>query len=429
MEHHAQSVDDALIGGLSYKLKAGASYVTNRRSVSFFPQGGNSYSPNGVKVIKFNLTGDQWLDPSTFRIHFQLNNDNPALALEPLSWNPAVFFRRVRLLGGGQVIEDIDSFNRLSMMLQSVASEKEQMSIAAEGFGSYDERVALPADDHRKTFLSADHDKAGAVGESRRVLFKPHLGLLNQDKLIPIRYLPLQIELELVSNSTDCVYVSALHSSSWTISDCQVKCDLLTLDNALDNEYAALLLSGKSLPINFSSWNHTVQQTGGDKNFSVNISRALTRLKSVFVTLHKEGADAYLKECNQFYHPALNYNVPFNNHSEHQYWIQIGSQKWPEYPILSSSESYYQLQKTVGPHMNIFQRWYRGNKYIIGIDTEKISGAGFTGLNTKAGDLLTINFRDCDNNGVAASIPEKMFCALHYDAILNIRDNGVEVLE
>ena len=55
MEHHAQRIDDALIGGLSYKLKAGASYVTNRRSVSYFASGGNTYSPNGVKVMKFNL--------------------------------------------------------------------------------------------------------------------------------------------------------------------------------------------------------------------------------------------------------------------------------------------------------------------------------------------------------------------------------------
>ena len=49
MEHHAQSVDDALIGGLSYKLKPGASYVTSRRSVSYFASGGNTYSPYGVK--------------------------------------------------------------------------------------------------------------------------------------------------------------------------------------------------------------------------------------------------------------------------------------------------------------------------------------------------------------------------------------------
>ena len=55
MEHHAQSVDDALIGGLSYKLKSGASYVTNRRSVSYFAQGGNGYKPSGVRVMKFHL--------------------------------------------------------------------------------------------------------------------------------------------------------------------------------------------------------------------------------------------------------------------------------------------------------------------------------------------------------------------------------------
>ena len=98
MEHYAQSVDDALIGGLSCKLKPGASYVTNTRSVSYFASGGNTYSPHGVKVIKFNFAGDQWLDPSTFRVAFQLNNHNGntgggfPISVQPLSWNPAVFF-------------------------------------------------------------------------------------------------------------------------------------------------------------------------------------------------------------------------------------------------------------------------------------------------------------------------------------------------
>ncbi len=135
MEHHAQSADDALIGGLSYKLKAGASYVTNRRSVSYFASGGITYSPNGVKVMKFNLAGDQWLDPSTFRVAFQLNNNNGAnIRVQPLSWNPAVFFRRARLICGGQVVEDIDDFNRLSLMLTDLLPEDDQNDIACEGF-------------------------------------------------------------------------------------------------------------------------------------------------------------------------------------------------------------------------------------------------------------------------------------------------------
>ena len=92
-----QSVDDALIGGLSYKLKAGASYVTNRRSVSYFASGGNSYSPNGVKVIKFNLNGDQWLDPSTFRIMFQLNNTGNANLAEGATAKPLQPLSRILL--------------------------------------------------------------------------------------------------------------------------------------------------------------------------------------------------------------------------------------------------------------------------------------------------------------------------------------------
>ena len=65
----------------------------------------------------------------------------------------------------------------------------------------------------------------------------------------------------------------------------------------------------------------------------------------------------------------------------------------------------------------------------------KIRLAGFTGLNTKAGDMLTDNFRGCytyapDGTTISTySIPTRVFCALHYDAVLNIRDSGVELLE
>ena len=60
---------------------------------------------------------------------------------------------------------------------------------------------------------------------------------------------------------------------------------------------------------------------------------------------------------------------------------------------------------------------------------EKISGAGFTGLSTKAGDQSTINFKDCDAGNFVNSIPTRMFCALHYDAVLNIANNGTLLLD
>ena len=56
VEGHANSTDDYLIDGLSFKLPQGASYVTNRRSVSFFPSGSDTYAAtSGTKVIKIRL--------------------------------------------------------------------------------------------------------------------------------------------------------------------------------------------------------------------------------------------------------------------------------------------------------------------------------------------------------------------------------------
>ena len=74
MEAHAQSVEDNLIDSLSFELRAGASYVTDRRSVSFFPLGGNHYTSNGVRVIKIGLNGGQWLDPSTVKLFYTIQN-------------------------------------------------------------------------------------------------------------------------------------------------------------------------------------------------------------------------------------------------------------------------------------------------------------------------------------------------------------------
>ena len=444
MEHHAQSVEDALIGGLSYKLKPGASYVTNRRSVSYFASGGNQYSPTGVKVMKFNLTGDQWMDPSTFRVMFLLNNlGNPNAGLadarfvKPLHWNPAAFFRRARLIAGGQVIEDIDNFNRLSLMLTALLPEEQQLEIATEGFGSFDEKNDRTGDtegnqdaDERKEYRESDFNESGVVKRARRVLFKPMLGMFNQEKLIPLRYCPIQIELELVNNLADPVWIGTKgwpFEANWDITDIQCKCDLLTLDNSLENEYASHLLSGKTLPINFSSWNHTNQATNNDSDFSVHVNRALTRLKNVFVTLHHNDTADY-KEVNSFYHPmGSSMSQDYNFSLEHQVWVQIGSKLLPEYPINGISEAYYQLRKAVGIPFHIMNRWYRTRRYIVGLDCEKISGAGFTGMNTKAGDLLIVNFRNCGTTD--ANRPKRINCALNYDAVLNIRDQGIELLD
>ena len=119
------------------------------------------------------------------------------------------------------------------------------------------------------------------------------------------------IELELVTNHLDPIvdptvagFDGADASTDWQISDVQVKCDIVTLDNTLQNNYDSHLLSGKTLPINYNTY-ITQSQVVSGKDVSVNLSRAITRLKSIFVTLYRAPltAEAQDKEWLNFYHP------------------------------------------------------------------------------------------------------------------------------
>ena len=109
MEVYSSSVEDQLIDGLSFKLAPGSSYIQDRKSATYWPSGSNIYTPNGgTKVIRFLLNGSDWLDPNTLRIFFDVSNLE-AFPLRVLG-GPYCFFRRMRVLVGNQLVEDVDQF-------------------------------------------------------------------------------------------------------------------------------------------------------------------------------------------------------------------------------------------------------------------------------------------------------------------------------
>ena len=419
VESHANSVDDYLIEGLSFKLSPGASYVTNRRSVSFFPSGSDTYSStSGVKVIKIKLNGTDWLDPSTVKVMFTINNVTTTMNF--LSGVHS-FFRRLRVVCNGQIVEDIDDYNRVCEMFNMLQSSSVRTNDEIEAVSRWDGGTQETLD----------------AGKSRKVGMKLCSGLLNQTKMLPIRYCPLEIELELVNAVGD----AQDGSIAWTISDVQLKADLCTLDNALENSYAKHLFEGKALPINYSTY-ISQSQTVTDFNFNVNVARAVTRLKSIFVSMTGAPHNSFntkLKEFNNFWHPMSSETTAgtYNEGKEVELHVQIGSKLYPEYPIRSASESFSQLRKTMGIHQSPFHSLdinglqYRSYKFIASIDTEKVLEAGFTGLNTRAGDLMTVKVKPIDSSsgGMASLQPIKFFTVLHSDNIMEIRESGITVFD
>jgi hypothetical protein len=233
-----------------------------------------------------------------------------------------------------------------------------------------------------------------------------------------------------------------------------VKTDLCTLDNALDNSYAQHLLEGKSLPISYNTFVSQLQTISHQDKPLINVSRALTRLKSVFVTFWKEpqhfpatdesaAYDTYFgnrRFWNTFFspgHPENKEELVFNNDQDFEFRLQIGSKIFPEYPIRSHNEAYYQLCKCLGVqssalhNFDITAREYRSTKFILGTDCEKVLDAGFTGLNTRAGDLMSVLFQynERSHDEVDDRLADRIHIILHSDQILEIRDSGCQVFD
>ena len=79
--------------------------------------------------------------------------------------------------------------------------------------------------------------------------------------------------------------------------------------------------------------------------------------------------------------------------------------------------------------MDINAAEYRNNKFGIGIDTDKVLGAGFSGYNSKASDLTVLRLKPVGTASLTGAGTCKLHYVLHSDSITNIRDGGVEILE
>ena len=75
------------------------------------------------------------MDPSTFRVCFDLvNMATGARQLRPIG-GPHSFFKRMRVLCNGAIVEDIDDYNRVHEMFFTLTGPDSKINVNAEGFG------------------------------------------------------------------------------------------------------------------------------------------------------------------------------------------------------------------------------------------------------------------------------------------------------
>ena len=122
--------------------------------------------------------------------------------------------------------------------------------------------------------------------------------------------------------------------------------------------------------------------------------------------------------------------------------MQLGSQLYPQVPIASFAEAYYQLQKCVGALTTgvgiASGPTFRSTNFHAAIDFEKVGStpageASFAGQNTKlAGEQLRILFKNVGplQDGTNWDWgPDAMFVICNYDAVCQLRLEGVLVAD
>jgi hypothetical protein len=144
-------------------------------------------------------------------------------------------------------------------------------------------------------------------------------------------------------------------------------------------------------------------------------------------------------------------NGDYNYQKEIELQLQLGSKLFPEYPIRSSAEAFYNLKKGLGivasPLHGFYMdpRMHRSTHFSVCFDLEKVLDANFSGINTRSGELLTVRCKGVGNgvksqvintgtpaapvNVTYNNIPEKVHIILYAQYTIEISSAGVTVYD
>ena len=110
---------------LEYQLPAQARSITGRRQVQFYPSG-NAFSSNGVRGLRFDVAGGDWLVPDTLALQCKFVNDDATKILAPICSELHCLFEQLTISISGQIVEQIGgggcSYGRIVEMLSKSLS-------------------------------------------------------------------------------------------------------------------------------------------------------------------------------------------------------------------------------------------------------------------------------------------------------------------
>ena len=400
-----------------------------------------------------------WIDPASMLLYFKVNNKDgtpqtptTVTRMEPLG-QAHMWIQRLRVLCQGILVEQIDDYNRLYELLLRQTSEDYQRQYAAMGFGL---KVTNPSD-----YTHLRGARRIKPGDGKTVCCPLLAGLCLQHRFLPSQYMNLVFEITVADANDVCrggqvlegAVTTVFTNTAYDISDVILKCDSITLDSQLQEEYAKKLLSS-SLSLSMKCFHHTnYSQTGDQDSVTIAMSRSLSRLCTVYVSFYSTSISPALNKVANYFphtqgdidsllpadetHPLYGVDTTPDSHGIQDEFVCEGV-RYPTTPVLTTVEAYANCVRALGmlgqtSHaFGVTGRGYESNDCFCIIGSfEKVIGAAMTGKNLRGGSQLLLNLKNLAPTGIPDTDKiTKVFIAAQYDVILEISAaSGVVVLE
>ena len=200
---------------------------------------------------------------------------------------------------------------------------------------------------------------AGGVAATtcqRRYQINLALGLLTQDKLLPVKFMASQLAIELsLAQESECMIVTNQSGTSgsnptYVVSNFNMIPEILEFDASYDSMFLRGLQDG-GVPLKFSSWHTFIFSTGAASAFNLLVQERSRSVKALFAVQRRNPSNLYADQGATIF--SSNPGSTLQN-----YQFRIGGRYFPAQPVQCSTavgsslpnggaEAYVELQKAL----------------------------------------------------------------------------------
>ena len=414
----ATSGESPLQVELDYSLAPASTAIVDRRTcLRAYPTSASSLSPTTTRTCRLRLGGDDMLDASSVRLQFTITNNDASKPLVPTTGAWGVW-SQVFLRSGGTELDSVPYYGRhhTQFMFNQLTQAEQFGPVAIQGGLSTQQANA------GLSFRPLPGTIAG--GKSLTVMHSLALSMFTSGKILPTRYAPLELELNLVNNVSDWLSVSTDNSSAFTISDIQLLYSGVVLDEAIYSSFYKALMNNRllSLPV-MNCYQFTQQIPSGATTFSFSSVRAFSRLCQVWVSFRKDGARNSSFVCPGNL-PGGATGTELENGTCPTARLSLGPHCWPApAPVSSVAEYYHMFHQALGFTPNITRWDYENNSFAICFDLKRNPTDSTTAVSSRSGDLIRV-----DLTNMVADAATEVFVTLVTFNVVAVRESGVTLL-